>query len=78
MELPELPVIEITAEEAAKSVTAAYHSVTLIAELTAKETLTEEETATLARNKEHITIMLGKTWFVEALTPEQKIELEAI
>jgi len=78
MELQEQqPVIEITVEQATKSVAAAYDSINLIADLLAKETLTEEETATLARNKQHIEIMLGKTWFVEVLTPEQKTELEA-
>jgi hypothetical protein len=78
MELQEQPpVMEITVEQATKSVAAAYDSVNLIADLLAKETLTAEETATLARNKEHIKIMLGKIWFVEVLTPEQKTELEA-
>ena len=69
---------EITAEQAAKSVLAAYDSVNLIAELRAKESLSEEETETVKRNVEHIAIMLGKDWFVAALTPAQKTELEAI
>jgi len=69
---------EVTAEQAAKSVLAAYDSVNLIAELKAKADLSEEETETLARNIAHITIMLAKDWFVAALTPEQKTELEAI
>lgn len=69
---------EVTAEQAAKSVLAAYDSVNLIAELRAKETLTEEEIATITRNVDHIAIMLGKDWFVAALTAEQKTELEAI
>jgi len=69
---------EVTAEQAAKSVLAAYDSVNLIAELKAKAELSEEETATIARNVEHIAIMLGKEWFATALTAEQKTELEAI
>lgn len=69
---------EITAEQAAHSVSAAYDSVNLIAELRAKETLTEDETATVKRNVDHIAIMLAKEWFVNALTAEQKTELEAI
>ena len=69
---------EVTAEQAAKSVLAAYDSVNLIAELKAKAELSEEETATVARNVEHIAIMLGKEWFAAALTAEQKTELEAI
>jgi len=67
-----------TPEEVAKHITAAYDSVTLIAELKAKESLTEHEAAALPRNVEHIHIMLAKPWFVEGLTPEQKTELEAI
>ena len=69
---------EVTAEQAAKSVLAAYDSVNLIAELKRKRTLSEEETATLTRNVEHISIMLGKEWFATALTPAQKTELEGL
>ena len=70
--------LTLTQEEITKSVTAAYDSVTLINDLLAKSSLTEEETATLARNKEHLAIMLGKEWFVGALNSEQKTELEAL
>jgi len=69
---------EVTVEQAAKSVLAAYDSVKLIAELKRKRTLSEEETATVKRNVDHIAIMLGKEWFATALTPAQKSELEAI
>lgn len=70
--------LELTQEQLAKSVSAAYDSVNLITELKAKETLTEEETDTLTRNEEHIRIMLGKDWFVAALTKAQKTELSKI
>jgi hypothetical protein len=40
--------------------------------------ITEEETATLDRNVEHIRIMMGKEWFVGGLTNQQIIELQAI
>ena len=70
--------LELTAEQIAKSVLAAYDSVALIAELNAKETLTEEETATVTRNVEHIRIMMGKEWFVGGLTNLQITELQAI
>lgn len=70
--------LELTAEQVAKSVSAAYDSVALITELKAKETLTEEETATVTRNEEHIRIMMGKEWFVAALTKAQKTELSKI
>jgi hypothetical protein len=69
---------EVTVEQAAKSVLAAYDSVNLIAELKRKRTLSEEETATVKRNVDHIAIMLGKEWFATALTPAQKSELEAV
>lgn len=70
--------LELTAEQVAKSVSAAYDSVALITELKAKETLTEEETATVARNEEHIRIMLAKEWFVAGLTKKQVTELQKI
>jgi hypothetical protein len=70
--------ITYTPEQVAKSVSAAYDSVTLITELKAKETLTEEDSATLTRNEEHIRIMMGKEWFVGGLTPLQVTELQAI
>ena len=70
--------LELTAEEIAKSVSAAYDSVNLLAELKAKETLTEEETATVTRNVEHIRIMMGKEWFVGGLTKKQVTELQVI
>ena len=67
-----------TPEELSRHVSAAYDSVTFITKIKAKESLTEEETKALSRNIEHIHIMLKHAWFVEALTPEQKTELEAI
>jgi hypothetical protein len=70
--------ITYTSEEVAKSVSAAYDSVNLINELKAKETLTEDETAALARNEEHIRIMIGFEWFVAGLTDLQVTELQAI
>jgi hypothetical protein len=70
--------LELTAEEVAQSVSAAYDSVALLTELNAKETLTEEETATVTRNVEHIRIMMGKEWFVGGLTDQQITELQAI
>ena len=73
-----LPEINYTPEEVVKSVSAAYDSVNLINELKAKETLTEDETAALARNEEHIRIMMGFEWFVAGLTDLQVTELQAI
>jgi hypothetical protein len=70
--------LELTAEEVAQSVSAAYDSVALLNELKAKESLTEEEVATVTRNEEHIRIMMGKEWFVGGLTDQQITELQAI
>ena len=70
--------LELTAEQIAQSVSAAYDSVTLIAELKVKETLTEEEAATVTRNVEHIRIMMAKEWFVGGLTKKQVTELQKI
>jgi len=70
--------ITYTPEQVAKSVSAAYDSVALITELKAKETLTEDDSATLTRNEEHIRIMMGKEWFVAGLTDLQVTELQAI
>lgn len=67
-----------TPEQIASSISAAYDSVNLINELNAKESLTEDETAAVGRNVDHIHIMLAKEWFVAGLTPEQLIELQAI
>ena len=73
-----MSVEELTEEQIAKSVSAAYDSVNLINELKAKADLTEDENATLDRNIEHLRIMLAKEWFANALTAEQKAELEAL
>ena len=70
--------LELTAEQVAKSVSAAYDSVNLLNELKVKETLTEEETATVTRNEEHIRIMMGKEWFIGGLTKKQVTELQKI
>jgi hypothetical protein len=67
-----------TSEQVAKSVSAAYDSVAIVNELNGKMDITEEETATLDRNIEHIRIMMGKEWFVAGLTPLQITELQAI
>ena len=72
------PELELTAEQKAKSVEAAYDSVHLINKLKEQSTLSEEDTDTVTRNVEHLKIMLAKEWFAETLTAEQKAELEAI
>jgi len=70
--------LELTEEQLQKSVEAAYNSVALINELNQLETRDEEQEATLQRNVEHIRIMMGREWFVAALTDSQIVELQAI
>jgi hypothetical protein len=78
METPNLPPENYTPEQVAKSVSAAYDSVEIYNQLNGKIDITEEETATLDRNIEHIRIMMGKEWFVAGLTDKQITELQAI
>ena len=62
--------IEQTPERIARHYSAALDSVNLINALLAKPTLTEEEQKTVARNKEHLQIMVAKDfWTTEDLQP---------
>ena len=70
--------LELTPEQVAKSVSAAYDSIAIINELKPKKKKSDEEIDRLTRNEEHIRIMMGKVWFVAALTDEQIVELQAI
>lgn len=59
-----------TAEEIAKCYTDAMDSVDLINELVALDVLDEEQTASLARNVEHLQIITARDyWTTEDLTP---------
>jgi len=73
---PQIPQIEMTEEQIARSVSAAFDSVNLINGLKAQPSLTTEEQDRLDRNKEHLTIMLGKDWFSKALTTQQKTDID--
>lgn len=70
--------LELTPEQIAQSVSAAYDSVAIVKELKPKKKKSDEEIDRLTRNEEHIRIMMGKVWFVAALTDEQIVELQAI
>ena len=60
----------LTAEEIQAHYNAALDSVTLINELVALDSLDDEQTATVARNVEHLQIMVAKSyWTTEDLTP---------
>jgi hypothetical protein len=61
---------EITAQEIEQHYSATMDSVNLINKLKAKDVLTEKEADTVARNQEHLVIMLGKEyWTTEDLAP---------
>ena len=62
---------EMTQEQIAQSVSAAFDSVDLI-------NRNEDDAATIERNVEHLRIMMGYEWFVNALTAEQAAEINAI
>ncbi len=69
---------DLTKEQIQKHISAAYDSVNLINSLNELEILTPEEEATVARNIEHLKIMLGKEWFFAELTAAQKSEINTI
>jgi hypothetical protein len=61
---------EVTAEEIARHYAAALDSVALINGEKPENTTDEEWADTIARNKEHLSIMLAKDfWTTEDLTP---------
>jgi dihydrodipicolinate synthase/N-acetylneuraminate lyase len=64
---------EVTAEEIAQHYKAALDSVALINGDKPENTTDEEWADTIARNKEHLNIMLAKDfWTTENLTPLQE------
>lgn len=65
-----------TAEEVAGSIRAAFDSVGLCNALIAEGTKNDETKATVDRNKSHLQIMMGKTWFVDGLTSQQRTDIE--
>ena len=65
-----MPEDTLTAEEIAQHYSAALDSVTLINDLMALDSRDEEQTATVARNVEHLEIMVAKDfWTTEDLGP---------
>jgi hypothetical protein len=58
-----------------KAVSAAFDSVALINKLITEET-TDKKKSNIERNVKHLELMLTKEFFTEALTTEQRTELE--
>jgi len=67
---------EIIIENPQQHVNAAFDSVNLINELITKP-IDDDKKSTVKRNVEHLEIMMGKDFFVNALTPSQKTEIES-
>jgi len=68
--------VTYTSEEVQQHITNCFHSWDICEELSAKETLLEDEQDSFDRNKEHIQIMLAKDWFRQGCTAEQITQLE--
>lgn len=62
---------EMTQEQIAQHVSAAFDSVDLI-------NRNEDDAATIERNVEHLRIMMGYEWFASALTAEQTEQINTI
>ncbi len=65
-----------TPEEVQKQITACFHSWDICEELSALDSMDDEQQDSYNRNQEHIQLMLGKDWFREGLTEEQTTQLE--
>lgn len=68
--------VTYTSEEVKQHITNCFHSWDICEELSAKESLSEDEQGSFDRNQEHIQIMLAKEWFSEGCTDKQKSDLE--
>lgn len=65
-----------TEEEIQRHITSCFHSWDICEELSAKDSLDEEEQDRFDRNQEHIQIMLAKEWFSNGCTAEQLASLQ--
>ena len=61
-----MPEETLTAEEIQKHYDAALDSVTVITDLMALDSRDDEQTATVARNVEHLQIMVAKDYWTDA------------
>lgn len=68
----------MTSEEVQQSISAAYDSVNIINEMILIESPTEDDLDIIRRNKEHLSLMMAKTWFSKALTSEQTAEINSV
>jgi hypothetical protein len=64
-----------TTEQITKHISAAFDSVNLINKEILKES-TEDRKESVERNFRHLEVMLSKEWFSEALTTEQRSDID--
>ena len=69
---------DLTQQQIEKQVSVAFDSVNLINKLDGIEILTNDEIDTYNRNVEHLKIMMGKDWFVAALSSAQKTKINSL
>lgn len=67
---------ELTQEQIQSSILAAFDSVNLINNLLTTEK-NEDNKNTVKRNFEHLEVMMSKDWFSEALSTEQKNDIDS-
>jgi hypothetical protein len=67
---------EMTLEQIESNIRAAFDSVNLINETILLES-NDENKDSVDRNFRHLEIMLSKEWFENALTPQQKTDIES-
>ncbi len=65
-----------TPEQIQQHISAAFDSVNLINNTITKPA-TDQNKDTVKRNYEHLEIMMGKDWFVDALTTQQETDINA-
>lgn len=76
--------LELTELEITNLINATFDSVNLLNILNTKDISNynafklKEHNDTILRNKKHIELMLSYTWFLNAMTIEQKTQLESI
>lgn len=67
---------EMTLEQIESNIRAAFDSVNLINETILLES-NDENKDSVDRNYRHLEIMMSKEWFENALTPQQKTDIES-
>jgi len=75
---PQQPTEDFTEQQIAAAVVGALDCVALLTRLQNEQTPTQEQQDAIARNVQHLQIMLNKTWFTQALTSQQLANIQAV